>query len=188
MIKTLGMTITPTRKTMTSPSVQTASKSQRLSNFSVASLLADTSPRSQPSDLFLESKLCQSSPSPTSKNDSSSTKIENERSQTPQSCIESEDEYDSQQEDSIVDIEDVNNENNTLLGVEKPCMIGNLNGHTPIRPTPFSALAAAAAAWSGIGGTIQWSNSRQITPFGPPGIFNTQAFGSTQLNAGKIRN
>lgn len=187
MIKTIGMTITPTRRTMTSPSVQTASKSQqRISNFSVASLLADTSPKSHSSDLFLESKLCQSSPSPTLKNDSSSTKIENDRSQTPHSLIGSEDEYDSHQEDSIVDIEDVNNENSTFLGVEKSCNITNLNGQTPIRPTPFSALAAAAAAWSGIGGTIQWSNSRQITPFGPPSIFNAHTFGSSQLTTGKI--
>lgn len=190
MIKSSGMTVTPTRTAMTSPSTQPSYKSQpRISNFSVASLLADTSPRAQPSDLYIESKLCQSTPSPRSRNDSNSTRNENERSQTPHSIIGSEEEYDSNQEDSIVDIEDVNNENSAIISLEKSGNIlqnSVLNGQIPIRPTPFSALAAAAAAWSGISGTVQWANTRQIASFGTPGIFNTQPFGSSPLTAGKL--
>uniref|UniRef100_A0A336LZF9 CSON008908 protein n=1 Tax=Culicoides sonorensis TaxID=179676 RepID=A0A336LZF9_CULSO len=186
MTKTRGMTITPMRRTMTSPSKHTASKSQqRVSNFSVASLLADTSPKSQTSDMFLESKICQSTPSPVSKNDSNSTKIDIDRSQTPHSIVSDED-YDSHQENSIVDIEDINNENSISSTVENSFNVSTLNGQTPIRPTPFSALAAAAAAWSGIGGTLQWSNSRQVTSFGPPGIFNTHTFGASQLNSVRV--
>lgn len=54
-------------------------------------------------------------------------------------------------------------------------MLGSPNalGHVPIRPTPFSALAAAAAAWGG----MPWPGARQMAPFGPPGMFPGQGFG-----------
>lgn len=54
-------------------------------------------------------------------------------------------------------------------------MLGSPNalGHVPIRPTPFSALAAAAAAWGG----MPWPGARQMGPFGPPGMFPGQGFG-----------
>lgn len=51
------------------------------------------------------------------------------------------------------------------------------SGHVPIRPTPFSALAAAAVAWGGMGGGVPWPGARQMPPFGPPGLFPGQGFG-----------
>lgn len=51
------------------------------------------------------------------------------------------------------------------------------SGHVPIRPTPFSALAAAAVAWTGMGGGVPWPGTRQMPPFGPPGMFPGAGFG-----------
>lgn len=61
------------------------------------------------------------------------------------------------------------------------------SGHVPIRPTPFSALAAAAVAWGGMGGGVPWPGARQMPPFGPPGLFPGQGFGGgkCQLNYSK---
>jgi len=50
------------------------------------------------------------------------------------------------------------------------------SGHVPIRPTPFTALAAAVA-WGGMGGGVPWPGARQMPPFGPPGLFPGQGFG-----------
>ncbi|EDW39090.1 GL13893 [Drosophila persimilis] len=49
--------------------------------------------------------------------------------------------------------------------------------HVPIRPTPFSALAAAAVAWGSMGAGVPWPGARQMPPFGPPGLFPGQGFG-----------
>lgn len=237
MIKSSSMTVTAVRTTMTSPTVppqqqhhhQHLQKINRISNFSVASLLADTRPRSpQPTataDLVLVPTNLSSSSSPllssaaaithpaitaaaalhhhhqqqqqhhhshllhSSPLDGSSI-TKNER-YTPHSSTESEVDYDSNQEDSIVDIEDIRNENCSTPGDGEPTgkssSIGGtpqllsspggpLSGHVPIRPTPFSALAAAAAAW-GVGGGMPWPGARQMTPFGPPGLFPGQGFG-----------
>lgn len=57
-----------------------------------------------------------------------------------------------------------------------------LSGHVPIRPTPFSALAAAAA-FHGIGASgIPWPG-RQMPTF-PPGMFPTQGFGGSHHGQG----
>ncbi|KAI9584692.1 hypothetical protein GQX74_006587 [Glossina fuscipes] len=104
-----------------------------------------------------------------------------------------------EEEDSIVDIEDMNNEDSprstpdnldtSKSPAEIPSSLTNsphllspaalaASGHVPIRPTPFSALAAAAVAWGGIGGAgVPWPGPRQIPPFGPPGLFPGQGFG-----------
>lgn len=127
-------------------------------------------------------------------NDSSSTTsnstTKNERN-TPHSSAsaESDIEYDSNAEDddnSIVDIEDVRNENsmtppnNSEMEKSRQMLMATTAalGHVPIRPTPFSALAAAAA-FHGIGtaGGIPWPGSRQMSAF-PPGIFPGQGFGA----------
>lgn len=50
-----------------------------------------------------------------------------------------------------------------------------LSGHVPIRPTPFSALAAAAFHGIGAAGGIPWPG-RQMPAF-PPGMFPGQGFG-----------
>lgn len=217
------MTVTAAARTaMTSTTVsqhlQQQQKVSRISNFSVASLLADTRPTADtiiksfgsppsvnhrnnnnnrhshesttPTPIvdFLPTNLSQTSSSPVSHHDNSSTCTKNER-HTPHSSTESD--YDSNQEDSIVDIEDIRNDNNsTPMDAEKAAQqmlaaSSALGGHVPIRPTPFSALAAAAAAWGGIGAGMPWPGARQMPPFGPPGLFPGQGFG-TGPNGGKL--
>jgi homeobox protein MSX len=81
-----------------------------------------------------------------------------------------------------VDIEDIQQQH----GIDKSSTLlpaSALVGHIPIRPTPFSALAAAAAAWGGMGGGVSWPG-RQMPPFGPPGLFPGQGFGPGQLVGG----
>lgn len=112
---------------------------------------------------------------------------------TPHSSVsaESDNEYDSNADDddnSIVDIEDLRNESSTtppnfeienstrmLMASAANAALGN---HVPIRPTPFSALAAAtAAAWNGMGnGGPAWPGARQMPLFGS-NMFPGQGFG-----------
>uniref|UniRef100_A0AAG5CVU4 Homeobox domain-containing protein n=1 Tax=Anopheles atroparvus TaxID=41427 RepID=A0AAG5CVU4_ANOAO len=269
MLKSSGMTVTPVRMAMTSPTVPMQQKSNsRISNFSVASLLADTRPKtphghhaiitssatittnttpththtphSTPPHLLhgphgalvlhpamavsatttTTTSLPGTSPgssgdlmpanlsshttsscSPRSQPDGASLQNagEPDRADTPHSLLESDD-YDSnhdEEEDSIVDIEDMDQHEHELsegrLGGRKgspgsPSSLGMPHGspqaalaaaagHVPIRPTPFSALAAAAAAWGG----VPWPGTRQMPPFGPPGLFPGQGFGGGQL-------
>lgn len=125
------------------------------------------------------------------------------------SSIDSELEYDDElnehdvehdeEEDSIVDIEDMNADDDsprsTPDGPESSKSHASMpssphilspaalaaSGHVPIRPTPFSALAAAVA-WGGIGGGVPWPGARQMPPFGPPGLFPGQGFGGGDSN------
>ncbi|XP_053698430.1 muscle segmentation homeobox [Sabethes cyaneus] len=197
MLKSSGMTVTPVRMAMTSPTVPMQQKStSRISNFSVASLLADTRPRTPSSvtaatEILLPANLSHASSSPRSAHDSGSIKNDLDRSDTPHSLLESDD-YDSNQEDSIVDIEDINNDNSSSdpghPDKGSPALLQQsaalaAAGHVPIRPTPFSALAAAAAAWGGMSGGMPWqaAAARQMGPFGPPGLFPGQGFGTGQL-------
>lgn len=180
------MTVTAVRTAMTSPTVPPQQKISRISNFSVASLLADTRQKS-PQQSDIPTNLSQSSSSPISHHDSNSI-AKNER-HTPHSSTESEVDYDSNQEDSIVDIEDIHNENCSTPGLDKASHMlstSTLGGHVPIRPTPFSALAAAAAAWGGIGAGMSWPGSRQMTPFGPSGLFPGQGFGPGHVPGGRF--
>ncbi|XP_035774810.1 muscle segmentation homeobox-like [Anopheles albimanus] len=152
-----------------------------------------------------------SSSSPRSQHDASSLKnVDADRADTPHSLLESDD-YDSnhdEEEDSIVDIEDMDQHDHDLSesgshrgrkgsgSPGSPSAMGlphgspqaalaaaaAAGGHVPIRPTPFSALAAAAAAWGGMaGGGVPWPGARQMPPFGPPGLFPGQGFGAGQL-------
>lgn len=194
------MTVTPNRTAMPNTTIPIVQKpNSKVSNFTVASLLADTRTTSSPSppSPMPTSKMAllyQSDTSPRSQNNENSnascTKIDNiDRSHTPQSSVGSVDEYDSNQEDSIVDIEDIHNDDGSEiieLDRTKNIIQSNVNGPIPIRPTPFSALAAAAAAWSGIGGNVQWSATRQLAHFGSNGnLFHAQNFGGPQISAGK---
>ncbi|XP_036323359.1 muscle segmentation homeobox [Rhagoletis pomonella] len=108
-----------------------------------------------------------------------------------------------EEEDSIVDIEDMNADDSprsTPDGMDSskspealsshmansPHLLSPAalaaSGHVPIRPTPFSALAAAAVAWGGIGAGVPWPGARQMPPFGPPGLFPGQGFGGGDNN------
>jgi homeobox protein MSX len=241
MQKSTKMTVLPIRTlTMTSPTVTSVNnketKTSRISNFSVASLLADTRRSHSPppvtpaaviraaiisenhlhhnnhiADISLvpknlsihnnnnsnkNSSCSPNSPHNNNNNDSSNNSIKlndsellesSQRSHTPHSSIASEEYDDSMrdeddEEDSIVDIEDVRNENSTndeklkhSSGLQGPPSL--VPGQPPIRPTPFSALAAAAAAWSmNNGGVPGWPGARQMPPFGAPGLFPGQGF------------
>lgn len=134
-------------------------------------------------------------------NDSNSTTsnstTKNER-HTPHSSVsaESDIEYDSnadEDDNSIVDIEDLRNENsmtppNNELDKSTQMLMATsaaLGGHVPIRPTPFSALAAAAAAWNGMGAAgLPWPGARQMPPFVGSGMFPGQAFGGGHVGGG----
>lgn len=209
------MTVTAAVRTaMTSPTVphhlqQQQQKASRVSNFSVASLLADTRPpaatiiKPNPAQRLnnnntssnnnlnlsnasaasattivdlLPTNLSQSSSSPVSHHDNSSTYTKNER-HTPHSSTESEVDYDSNQEDSIVDIEDLRNENTSTpneLDKHTQQMLAAqsaLSGHVPIRPMPF----ALASVFNQFGGGVPWPGARQM-PFGAPGLFHGQGF------------
>lgn len=239
------MTVTPLRSTaMTSPTAPPQPKTNnRISNFSVASLLADTRPKSpstaaaglENTDLLISATNLSTSPdrrpshSPASSPahhlaalsqqhqqylqhqaqqhqqaqqqqqqgslvNSHLTKVDrlahpartvsHASSEQPSGDLESDVDYDSNQEDeeedSMVDIEDCNEDNDSRSSQSPKHMRSSQNpgqspsgGPVPIRPTPFSALAAAAVAWGG----VPWPGARQMPPFGPPGLFPGQGFG-----------
>jgi homeobox protein MSX len=223
------MTVTPIRMVaMSSPTVtsvdsppQTKTITSRISNFSVASLLADTRSKTPPPSRIIanhinrsiinnnNNEICltpknlsmsqASSCSPNSQNNDSSNSIRHhehelldQRSHTPHSSIASDDYDDSIQgddDDEDVDIEDVNSENSTNGQKSSSGLLPSqslVGGAVPIRPTPFSALAAAAAAWGGMNNGVGAWPGRQMPPFGPPGLFPGQGFPG-QMNGGKNR-
>ncbi|XP_039494229.1 muscle segmentation homeobox [Drosophila santomea] len=150
------------------------------------------------------------------------TPAKNERHSPLGSHTDSELEYDEEmlqdheadhdeEEDSIVDIEDMNADDSprsTPDGLDgsgksmesphgpppgshmqstilSPAALAS--GHVPIRPTPFSALAAAAVAWTGMGGGVPWPGTRQMPPFGPPGMFPGAGFGGDANEPPRIK-
>lgn len=143
-------------------------------SFSVASLLADTRP--------IKSISPNSSTIPSS-------------SPTHQS---SDDEYDSNQEDSIVDVEDLQSDKNGDSPSKETDFLEQRNrerdfskeallssGQGPIRPTPFSALAAAVYQAA----HPNWPHQAIVNPFGPGPMFqNTGPFGVPNMNAGRSIN
>ncbi|KAH8363274.1 hypothetical protein KR084_007718 [Drosophila pseudotakahashii] len=152
-----------------------------------------------------------------------STPAKNERHSPLGSHTDSELEYDEEmlqdhdgdhdeEEDSIVDIEDMNADDSprsTPDGLDgsgksmesphgpppgshgmpttilSPAALAS--GHVPIRPTPFSALAAAAVAWTGMGAGVPWPGARQMAPFGPPGMFPGAGFGGDANEPPRIK-
>ncbi|KAK9887372.1 hypothetical protein WA026_022043 [Henosepilachna vigintioctopunctata] len=152
-------------------------------SFSVASLLADTRPAR--------------SVSPSASQNSSTIP-----STSPQ-LQSSDEEYDSNQEDSIVDVEDLESEiksesdsprkNVNEFTDQRDTDFSNNNKDTngaesmmtsqgPIRPTPFSALAAAVYQAA----HPNWSHQSMVNPFGTPGnMFPGPApFGVPNMSAG----
>lgn len=238
------MTVTPIRTiTMTSPTVTSVdinkeTKASKISNFSVASLLADNRKSFtatvlknnnhhhhhqnfhnnnddlsslMPKNLSVpKTDLClpinnNNNINNNNDNDCSSNSLNNKisdselldrKSHTPHSSIASDDFdesiHDEDEEDSIVDVEDVKNDNSTnSSNIESPHK-GDLlqshplvSGQALIRPTPFSALAAAAAAWGMNNGVPGWPGRQIPPPFGrPPELFPGQGLPG-QLNGSK---
>lgn len=155
-----------------SPQQQTGTKNGHIS-FSVASLLADTRP-SRP-----YSPQNSSITVPTS----------------PQTHHSSDEEYDSNQEDSIVDVEDLNSDQKSdspspskdseqfmVQPREREFHRDGIMNQGPIRPTPFSALAAAVYQAA----HPNWAHQGLVAPFGGPGpMFQGGApFGVPNMTAG----
>lgn len=141
-------------------------------SFSVASLLADTRPVRS-----------------TSPHNSSAT--------VPSSCSparssDDEEAYDSNQEDSIVDVEDLNIQDSKDNSSGKDAVGSSRDAITaresvglqgPIRPTPFSALAAAVYQ------AQNWPHHQGlVNPFGGPGpMFQPGSpFGVPNMNSGRL--
>lgn len=149
-------------------------KTSRIS-FSVASILADTKGnQDETAEMIRHHRTIPESPlrqSPAAQPELPGGKSLSPRpsSQTPPlnlnasaTVTSSDDEYEDSvnQEDSIVDVEDLQN------GVASDDEDRNTDKERlgPIRPTPFSALAAAAAAYHGLG----WPGPPSVVPsFGP---------------------
>ncbi|XP_066248040.1 muscle segmentation homeobox [Euwallacea similis] len=139
-------------------------------SFSVASLLADTRPAKSSSPISQSSStLAPSSP----RNPSS------------------DEEYDSNQEegeDSIVDVEDLNQDQKSTqrslkedeAGADGEAPRESILTHGPIRPTPFSALAAVYQA-----AHQNWPPQGMMNPFGGPSpVFQgSSPFGLGGLNS-----
>lgn len=151
-----------------SPQQQTSNKNGHIS-FSVASLLADTRPSRSPQN-------CSAPPA-----------------SSPQQAS-SDEEYDSNQEDSIVDVEDLNSDQKTdspskdserflVQQRERDFQRDGMMTQGPIRPTPFSALAAAVYQAA----HPNWAHQGLVAPFGGPGpIFQGPGpFGVPNMNAGE---
>lgn len=139
-------------------------------SFSVASLLADTRPSKSVSP---QQTLNLSSPTVPSHS--------------------SDEEYDSTQEDSIVDVEDLNSERKSLSPSKEQQDLYlsqtrerdfQLN-QGPIRPTPFSALAAAVYQAA----HPNWATQGLVGHFpGPSPMFQGPAsFGVPNLNSGRLK-
>lgn len=148
------------------PQQLTANKNGHIS-FSVASLLADTRP-SKPSSP--QQNLSISSPTVASHS--------------------SDEEFDSNAEDSIVDVEDLNSEQKSMSPSKEQQELYlsqarerdfHLN-QGPIRPTPFSALAAAVYQAA----HPNWTSQGLVGHFPGPGpMFQSPAgFGVPSLNSG----
>ncbi|KAJ8945797.1 hypothetical protein NQ318_003065 [Aromia moschata] len=149
----------------------TASKNGHIS-FSVASLLADTRPTA--------------ARSPSSQN------VAVAPSSSP-AHHSSDEEYDSNQEDSIVDVEDLNSDQKSDEGPskdneylqqrerERDFAKESVLSQGPIRPTPFSALAAAVYQAT----HPNWPHQGLVNPFGGPGpVFQgASPFGVPNMNA-----
>nr|CAI5845127.1 unnamed protein product [Callosobruchus analis] len=142
---------------------QTANKNGHIS-FSVASLLADTRPVRPPTP-------------------SSSSPVPNQSS---------DEDYDSNQEDSIVDVEDLNSEeksedvptkDNEFPPQKEAYPKDSMLSQAPIRPTPFSALAAAVYQAA----HPNWPHQGLVNPFGGPTTMfqGSSPFGIPSLNSGR---
>lgn len=164
----------------------TSSKNGHIS-FSVASLLADTRPSKpsmSPNTTTPAVTLASSVSIPTT---------------SPLTNHSSDEEYDSNQEDSIVDVEDLNSDqkspgspskeqqDDAYLSQqqqrEREFQRDGLMSQGPIRPTPFSALAAAVYQAA----HPNWASQGLVGPFPGPGHMfqGPAAFGVPNLSSGE---
>lgn len=163
----------------------TTSKNGHIS-FSVASLLADTRP-TRPSG-----SPGAVSPAPAATMPSSVSIP----TTSPTTNHSSDEEYDSNQEDSIVDVEDLNSEQQKsadspskeqqelyLSQQHRDREFSRDGLISPIRPTPFSALAAAVYQAA----HPNWASQGLVGPFSGPGHMfqGPGGFGVPNLTAGK---
>lgn len=168
-----GETMQEIRQKSDSPQQQhqlTSSKNGHIS-FSVASLLADTRPTR--------------SHSPSHDNPPAAAT-------SPQHQQSSDEDYDSNQEDSIVDVEDLNSTQKDEESAGKDFVVHQRDrdfqsegvvSQGPIRPTPFSALAAAVYQAA----HPNWPHQGLVPPFGGPGPMfqGPTPFGVPSMNSGK---
>ncbi|CAK1594560.1 unnamed protein product [Parnassius mnemosyne] len=175
----VNMAIQSVSRYPSSPAEATEPPKTSKISFSVASILADTKTNQadETAEIIRHHRTIPESPlrqSPAAQPELPGSKSLSPRpsSQTPPlnlnisaTVTSSDDEYEDSvnQEDSIVDVEDLQNgiasddEERSSTGTEKERL-------GPIRPTPFSALAAAAAAYHGLG----WPGPPSVVPsFGP---------------------
>ncbi|XP_063629899.1 muscle segmentation homeobox-like [Cydia splendana] len=175
--KEVNMAIESVSRYPRSPAEATEPPKPSRISFSVASILADTKANEETAEVLRHHRSIPESPlrqSPSAQPELPGGKSLSPRpsSQTPPlnlnasaTVTSSDDEY---EDGSIVDVEDLNLRNGQSEDEErsKEERLG------PVRPTPFSALAAAAAAYHGLGG---WPGAPSVVPsFGPlfPPHFN----------------
>lgn len=179
--KEVNMAIESVSRYPSSPAEATEPPKPSRISFSVASILADTKANRSTDEVTAEMirhhRTIPESPlrqSPSAQPELPGGKSLSPRpsSQTPPlnlnasaNVMSSDDEYEDSvnQEDSIVDVGE--HEARMQSEDEENAPRGNVNERMgPIRPTPFSALAAAAAAYHGLG----WPGPSPVVPsFGP---------------------
>ncbi|XP_014370693.1 muscle segmentation homeobox [Papilio machaon] len=177
--KDVNMAIQSVSRYPSSPAEATEPPKASRISFSVASILADTKSNQadETAEIIRHHRTIPESPlrqSPAAQPELPGAKSLSPRPSSHTSPLNlistapatsSDDEYEDSvnQEDSIVDVEDLQNgmpsddEERSSTGTDKERL-------GPIRPTPFSALAAAAAAYHGLG----WPGPPSVVPtFGP---------------------
>ncbi|XP_041985336.1 muscle segmentation homeobox-like [Aricia agestis] len=168
--KEVNMAIESVSRYPSSPAEATEPPKATRISFSVASILADTKGSDETAEMIRHHRSIPESPlrqSPGAQPELPGGKSPR-ASQTPplnlHAPTSSDDEYEDSvnQEDSIVDVEDL--QNGMQSDEEDRTTPSDKERHGPIRPTPFSALAAAAAAYHGLG----WPSPASVVPsFGP---------------------
>lgn len=172
--KEVNMAIQSVSRYPSSPAEATEPPKTSRISFSVASILAD---KDETAEMIRHHRTIPESPlrqSPEAQPELPGGKSMSPRpsSQTPPlnlnasaTVTSSDEEYEDSvnQEDSIVDVEDL--QNGTQSDEDDRTSTPNEKERLgPIRPTPFSALAAAAAAYQGLG----WPGPPSVIPsFGP---------------------
>ncbi|KAM3960628.1 LOW QUALITY PROTEIN: uncharacterized protein ACR2FA_005216 [Aphomia sociella] len=174
--KEVNMAIQSVSRYPSSPAEATEPPKTSRISFSVASILADTKANQidETAEMIRHHRTIPESPlrqSPSAQPELPGGKSLSPRpsSQTPPlnlnvsaTVTSSDDEYEDSvnQEDSIVDVEDLQN---GVQSEDEERMSSNDKGRL-VKPTPFSALAAAAVAYHGLG----WPGPPSVVPsFGP---------------------
>ncbi|XP_050684879.1 muscle segmentation homeobox-like [Leptidea sinapis] len=172
--KEVNMAIQSVSRYPSSPAEATEPPKASRISFSVASILADTKANQvdETAEMIRHHRTIPESPlrqSPEAQPELPGGKSPRPTSHTPPLNLNvaapvtsSDEEYEDSvnQEDSIVDVEDLQNG----MQSDEDDRASDKERLGPIRPTPFSALAAAAAAYHGLG----WGGPASVVPsFGP---------------------